>query len=300
MKPKSIYADGFDFEVIKAPIFIQKSENDFIRDDRKMAILNDKTDKVISYMDNGYRLFNNAEFTALTEKVRDNLGLEINHYATHNDGQKVLSVFNKADQVYMVGDYTFDNHVVLYDGRDGSHKLSVGGAGRLHRCQNMFTSTKVQFSVYHNSSLDTMLREFEANLVKFAADQKIYIQRLESLMDIKVDKSALYKLVSGWVQLKPSEVKAVAEGKHVGQDISTRKSNIITDLSKAYDVEVNGGTVHKKGYNIDISGVGETGFGLLNTVTHYYTHNRDNNVANLLFSDFGKKERQVIEFAESI
>jgi CRISPR type IV-associated protein Csf3 len=144
-----------------------------------------------------------------------------------------------------------------------------------------------------------MLKEFEANLVKYAAEQKIYIQRLEGLMDIKIDKSALYKLVSGWVQLKPSEVKAVAEGTHTGQQISTRKSNIITDLSKAYDIEVNGGVVYKKGYNIPISGVGETGFGLLNTVTHYYTHNRDNTVANLLFSDFGKKERQVIEFAES-
>jgi hypothetical protein len=299
MKTKSIYNDGFDFEVIKAPIFIKKSETDYIRDEKKMAILNDKTDKVISYMDNGYRLFNNAEFTALTEKVRDNLGLEINHYATHNDGAKVLSVFNKLDKVYKVGDYTFNNYVVLYDARDGSRKLSVGGTGDLHRCENMFTTTKVQFSVYHNSSLDSMLKEFEANLIKYAADQKIYIQRLEGLMDIKVDKSALYKLVSGWVQLKPSEVKAVAEGKHVGQDISTRKSNIITDLSRAYDIEVNGGTIHKKGRTLDISGVGETGFGLLNTITHYYTHNRENNVANLLFSDFGKKEKQVIEFAET-
>lgn len=304
---KSNYCKSLNFEVVKCPVTCEVTDKygskRFIQDSSRVALVNDGNDKVISYMSPSYRLFSNEEFVRLTEKIQDSLGLEFNHYAVHNDGAKVLSVFNKTDKVYKIGDHTFSNHIVLFDSRDGSTKLSVGGSGVLHRCMNMFTSTRVQFSVNHSSRLDAMLREFEDKLVLFAENQRNYIDRLDRLSDIKVDKNDLFELMSGWVQLKPEEVKEVALGNHMNQialkDISTRKVNIIQGLSKAYDIECYGGTAGALN-QIIIDGVGENGFGLLNTITHYYTHTRDKNITDLMFGDFGTKEMQTIKFAEEL
>lgn len=290
-KPKkSEYLKSLDFEVIKAPILVQLSEENYIKDTKRVAIVNDKTETVISYMSPAYRLFTNEEFCRFTERIGETFSLDFNHYAIHNDGQRVLAVFDKTDQVYKVGDYEFKNHVVLYDSRDGGTKLSVGGAGNLNRCANMFTSTKVQFSVNHSYKLDEMLSEFELGLDRFAANQKEYLQRLERLQDIKVSREDLYTLIGGWVQLKPSEVKLVAEGRHHGvqtlDELSTRKTNIISGINSSYNTETRA--------------LGETGFGLFNTVTHYYTHNREKDIKDLLFGDFGTKEKETIAFAESL
>lgn len=286
---KSEYLSTLDFEVVKAPILVKLSEEDYIKDDKRVAIVNDDTKTVISYMSPGYRLFTNQEFMAFTEKIGTTFGLDFNHYAVHNDGQRVLSVFNKTDQVYKVGDYEFKNHVVVYDSRDGGTKLSVGGAGVLNRCSNMFTSTKVQFSVHHSYKLDEMLKEFEIGLDKFSANQKQYLERLERTMEIDINRDDLYSIIGGWVQLKPSEVKAVAEGTHYGikelENLSTRKENIITGLNKSY--------------NIETASLGENGFGLLNTITHYYTHNRQKDIKDLLFGDFGTKEKDVLQYVEA-
>lgn len=286
---KSNYLQSLDFEVIKSDVFV--SVNGVMQPaPNRVALVNDQNNTILSMMSGSYRLFTNQEFTRLTEKIGDTFGLELNHYAVHNDGQKVLSVFNKTDEKYKVGDYEFTNHVVLYDSRDGSTRLSVGGSGVLHRCQNMFTSTQVQFSVVHSSKLDEMLREFELGLDEFSKNQMQHIKRLEDLQRIKAGHDDLFEMISGWVALKPNEVKQVAEGRHVGQkleqEISTRKSNIIQGLFNSY--------------NQERKDLGDTGFALYNTVTHYYTHERNKDVTDLFFGDFGTKETQALKFAEAL
>lgn len=296
------YVKNLDFEVIKCPIIVKKSEQDYIKDTKKIAIINDKTDRIISYMNNSsYRLFTNQEFMELTERIGDTFGLELNHYAVHNDGQKVLSVFNRTDKEFKVGDYTFTDHIVMYDSRDGSTKLSFGGSGVLHRCQNMFTSTKVQFSINHSSKMDDMLRQFNIQLDEFSKNQQKHLDSLNRLQEIKINKGDAYKLISQWVQLTPKEVQLVAEGKHMGQkslqNISTRKLNIINGFSKSYDIEAFGGVTQN---GIDVTAIGETGFTLPNMVTNYFSHNRGKDITDLMFGDFGIKEKQAIKFAECL
>lgn len=298
----SNYCNTLDFEVIKCPILVGKSETDYIKDPKRIAIVNDKTDTIISYMNgNSYRLFTNEEFMRLTEKIGETFGLELNHYAVHNDGQRVLSVFNRTDQKFKVGDYTFKDHLVMYDSRDGSTKLSFGGSGVFNRCANMFTSTQVQFSVHHSFRLDEMVREFSLQLDEFTKNQKLYLDRISALERIKIDKNDAYKLIAGWVQLSPAEVKLVAENKHYGQKsletLSTRKLNIIQGLSYSYDIESFGGATRD---GVTVSPIGETGFTLPNMVTNYFTHNRSKDITDLMFGDFGAKETQAIKFAESL
>jgi hypothetical protein len=298
----SNYCQSLDFEVIKCPIFVGKSENDYVKDPKRVAIVNDKTDTIISYMNgNSYRLFTNEEFMRLTEKIGDTFGLELNHYAVHNDGQRVLSVFNRTDQKFKVGDYTFTDHLVMYDSRDGSTKLSFGGSGRMHRCQNMFTSTQVQFSVHHSYRLDDMIREFSLQLDEFTKNQKLYLDRIAALEKVQVTKNDAYKLIAGWVQMTPGEVKLVAEGKHYGQksleNLSTRKTNIIQGLSTSYELEAFGGVTRD---GVSVSPIGETGFTLPNMVTNYFTHNRSKDITDLMFGDFGAKEVQAIKYAEAL
>ncbi len=286
---KSNYTDGLNFEVVKSPVYVSIN-GEMQQVPNRLALVNDSNNTVLSMMSGSYRLFTNEEFTRLTEKIGETFGLELNHYAVHNDGQKVLSVFNTTDDKYKVGDYEFTNHVVLYDSRDGSTKLSVGGSGVLHRCMNMFTSTQVQFSVVHSSKLDVMLHEFELGLEEFSKNQMLHIKRLEDLQRIRANQDDLFQMVSGWVALKPSEVKMVAEGRHIGQkleeEVSTRKTNIIQGLYNSY--------------NWERKDLGDTGFTLFNAVTHYYTHERNKDVTDLFFGDFGTKESQALKFAEAL
>lgn len=287
---KSNYLTSLDFEVVKAPVSVVY-DGYVIQDKTKTALVNTENHRILSYMSNGYRLFTNQEFTALTERIQNTFDLELDHYAVHNDGKKVLSVFKKTDQKYHVGPYEFTNHIVLYDSRDGSTKLSVGGSGVLHRCMNMFTSTQVQFSVNHSYKLDEMLREFELGLESFAANQKQHLDRLANLERVKATHKDLYRLIGGWVALSPTQVKDVALGKHLGgkdkEDlISTRKTNIIQGLCESYDLER--------------KDLGDTGFTIFNAVTNYYTHNRNKSVSDLFFGDFGAKEDSALKFAEAL
>ena len=281
---RGIYTETLDFELEKKKVWVM-GNNGFIEDQTKVAMVNNSNDKIVSYMSPSYRLFTNEEFMRLSEKIGSEMGLSHNHYASYKDGAKVLSVFDKTDKIYKVLGHEFSNHIVLFDSRDGSSKLSIGGSGVLNRCDNMFKSTEVQFSVNHSSKLDEMLGEFESGLKRFDKAQKRHIERLERLSDIKIDRKDVFNLIAKWTELSPDDVKKVANGMHVGQ-LSARKKNIITGLTKSW--------------NIESSDLGNNGFALQNMTTHYYTHNRKKDLTDLFFKDFGKKEKETIIYAEGL
>jgi hypothetical protein len=287
---KSEYTSTLDYEVEKRDIYIQSPDLTgslgwYNKDYKKVALVNNKTEEVLSYMSPKYRLFNNHEFMALTEKIGDTLGLELAHYATHKGGRKVLSAFKQTDKKFNLLGHEFANHIILFDSRDGSTKLSIGGNGTLYRCSNMFTSTDVHFSVNHSYKLDEMLDEFKVALEMFSINQEAHLRRLERLADIPVNIDNVYDLLSGWTKVTPEEVKDVHYGKE-NEEMSSRKTNIIEGLLGSWSEES--------------SELGENGFGLHNMTTHYFSNKRDKSDTDLLFGDFGKKEKQTIKFAEAL
>jgi len=279
------YTDKLDFEVVKRPIKVQMGPDKIITCTKKIAIVNDKTDEILSFMTPNYRLFTNQEFMALTEQIGNTLGLELDHYASHKGGKKVLSAFKQTDSEFNLLGHTFTNHIILFDSRDGSKKLSIGGNGVLHRCQNMFTSTDVHFSVNHSFKLDEMLAEFQVALEMFGIQQRDRLQRLEKLADIKISQEQVFDFIANWVGLDKKQVKALALGKNL-DGISTRKSNIVEGLSESWRKES--------------KDLGANGFGLWNMTTDYFSNNRDKGDTDLLFGDFGRKEKETIQFAEAL
>jgi len=286
----SNYTDTLDFEVVKAPIKIQLPSGKEIIDPKKVALINDKTGDILSYMTPGYRLFTNEEFMELTNRVAESTGYEVAHYGTYKGGKKVLSALkmNGSEGFNILG-HSFESHVVLFDSRDGSKKLSIGGSGQIHRCDNMFRSTDVHLSVNHNRELEKMVSEFSFRMEMFRVNQDAHIQRLERLADIKVNRSNVYDLIGGWTELERKQVRMLATGKEViidGKKVSTRKTNIVTGLMESWDIES--------------KALGMNGFGLHNMVTHYFSNNRKNDMVDLFVKDFGYKERETIEFAEAL
>ena len=282
---KTEYTDKLDFEVIKRPVFVQLDESNVIKSEKKVALVNDKTEDILSFMSPSYRLFTNAEFMSLSDQIADKLGLEHAHYSSHRGGRKVLSAFKQTDKKFDLLGHEFTNHIILFDSRDGSTKLSIGGNGTLHRCNNMFTSTDVHFSVNHSSKLDEMLSEFQLALEMFSIQQTEHLQRLERLADIPVTKEQVHEFIGKWVSLHKDQVKQLALGNRL-DGISVRKLNIVQGLSESWRKES--------------KDLGKNGFGLWNMTTDYFSNNRDKSDTDLLFGDFGSKEKQSIKFAESL
>jgi hypothetical protein len=282
---KQEYKDTLDYEVVKKPIFIQLDEGNVIKDTKKVALVNDKTEEVLSYMSPAYRLFNNQEFMALTEEIGGTLGLELDHYASHKGGRKVLSAFKHTNKKFTLLGHEFTNHVILFDSRDGSTKLSIGGNGTLHRCANMFTSTDVHFSVNHSTRLDEMLAEFQGALKLFSVNQEAHLRRLEGLVNVPVNADNVYNLLGDWTKLSINDVKGIHKGTR-SEEISSRKFNIVKGLLNSWEEES--------------SDLGENGFGLYNTTTHYFSNQRQKGDTDLLFGDFGRREKQTIKFIEEL
>jgi len=284
---KTTIVDRLDYEVVKKPLFVQIDEFNVHKCPDKVALVNDSTNEVISYMSPNYRLFNNEEFMNLTERVQQTFDLELSHYNSYKGGRKVLSAFKQTDKKHSVCGFDFENHIVLYDSRDGSMCLGIGSIGKLYRCNNMFTSMRNQdkkgsvLKINHSSKLDDMLHEFESSLEIYAAMQVQTIAQIERLQDVKVTQENLYQLIGGWTQLNPQQVRDIAYSA-VTEEVSTRKKNIIDGLVNSWSIE---------------SGeLGQNGFGLYNAVTHYYTHKRNKGENEILFEDFGKRELETINF----
>ena len=292
MSKRSEFMSTLDFEVSKKPLFVQLGEQNVQKCNDKVAIINESTNQVLSYMSPNYRLFNNEEFMDLAGRISDNLGLELDHYTSYKGGKKVLAAFKQTDKKHTLCGYDFENHIVLYDGRDGSTCLSIGSIGYLNRCANMFTSMRSQerkgnvLKINHSSKLDEMLADFEASLEIYGAMQQQTLERIERLNDIKVSQKNLYSLIGGWTQLTAEEVRNVAYGNYDTDDVSTRKKNIVDGLVNSWSIES--------------AELGQNGFALHNTLTHYMTHKRNKSENDVLFADFGKKELQTIQFAEAL
>lgn len=280
------YTDTLDFEVVKKPLFISMSEGNVIKYPKRVALVNDKTEDVLSLMSPSYRLFTNEEFMKLTEKISSSLGLKHDHYAIHQHGKRVLSAFRLEDEEYTLMGHRFKNNMVIYDSRDGSTCLSVGGVGTLYRCSNLFSSTNVALSIRHNKNLDAMVEELYRELEIYRILQVEYLEGIEKIADKEVSKENLYEFLGGWVKLSPREVKDIAIGNFDREKVSTRMSNIIEGMVTSW--------------NIETKELGENGFGMYNTLTHYFTHNREKDERDLLFADFGRKEKQVLNFVEAL
>lgn len=289
MSNKSQYTDKLDFEVSAKPLFVQLGEQNVQKCTDKVAIVNESTNQVLSYMSPNYRLFSNKEFTELSEKISEVFNLPIDHYNSYKGGKKVLAAFrNEGGKKHSICGHEFENHLVMYDSRDGTMCLGGGGVNKLYRCNNLFASTLSNsfFNIRHNKNLDEKLAEFEIGLELYELAIQAKIQKLESFEQVKVSQDNLYQLVGGWVDLTPGEVRDVAYGNYNTNVVSTRKKNIVDGLVNSFAIES--------------AELGSNAWGLYNAVTHYNTHKRGKDEMDIMFADFGKKEKQTIQFCEGL
>ena len=273
----SEYTRKLNFEVVTKPVSVMGNVYG-----KKKAIVNDQNGEIISIMSSSYNLFNNERFMELGQRISDSLGLPIEHYASHQHGKKVLVAFKNTERFEILG-HEFKDNIVLFDTRDGSTKLSGGSNGTIFRCSNMFKSTDVKFGIRHNSKLDQMVFELEAELEVIAIKRNLHIERLEKLADIPVVREDVYQFLSGWIDFSPKDIADIAHGR---LECSTKASNIVNGVVNSWNTET--------------KDLGKNGFGFHNAITHYFSNNRGKGQKELFFGDFGRKDKQAILFAESL
>lgn len=174
MKTEHFSENGFDFEVDKVPSYFvhpQTGEPTFSGG----YTIYGQNFQPLANVGGQYHLFNNEQFVNLAGEISQLAGLEISHFTSINNGANVLVAFKSGDTNFQIDGKTFGqtNHLILMDNRKGTLPFQVGDNARLHRCDNMFSSTKVVKRINHNSQMPILMQALMAQIeLQFQANQQ--------------------------------------------------------------------------------------------------------------------------------
>jgi hypothetical protein len=171
--------------------------------------------------------------------------LEIVKAIPFNNGRKVVVQMKKPNNIINIGDQETEQYIYAINGHDGTTSLKFGFMNKVVFCQNQFAWLSGNaFSGYkHTKSIQDKVKQLPS-ILNFV-DQENKIADLQMFSN----QSATPSLVNDLVDYLANTDKL---------PISTRKANMVTDLSRCIDNEM--------------SRISHTKWGVFNGVTQYTTH----------------------------
>lgn len=262
-----------DWDVIERPIF---SNNQQISTHK--AIFRNNNDYLLNVCTNTYTPTKNSRFLEVVEKMSEITGFPVECYDEFQGGKKVLAFLKCTERMEVLG-YGFEDYMMIGNSHDSSTAFFFGNSSKLIRCQNRFSTKFQNLKVYHTPNhdvkIDFIVRAFE----KFVTERNNLFRKFDDFSKVEIHHSIRASLVERLVQMTHEEKIGVAE-------ISTKKQNIIDGLYNSITTECDA--------------LGNNYFGLLQGVTHYTTHKR-NNRENIFCNALGGAARmneQAFEFCE--
>ncbi len=238
---------GFDFEVNKVPSYFMHPQTGEPTFSGGYTIYGENF-KPLANVGGQYHLFNNEQFFNLAGEISQLTGLEISHFTSINGGANVLVAFKSGDVSFNIDGKTFDqtNHLILMDNRKGTLPFQVGDNARLHRCDNMFSSTKVVKRINHNSQMPVLMQVLMDQIeLQFEANQQ-FIDWQIRMAGVEVDDKI--------IQMAKKQLLNLGD-----TAMSTTMANKLLRLDNSLQTEM--------------AEVGQNAWGLFNGVTHFTTHN---------------------------
>jgi hypothetical protein len=207
------------------------------------------SDKLLSIQKTSYSPTPNSRFIEVAEKLNEITGFPIKNYYDVDGGKKTLAFLECTEPIQICG-YEFKDYLMLGNSFDGSTGFFIGNSSVMVRCSNRFSKNFRQLQVNHtknnNPKIDLLCQTFEM----FMNQRKQLFAKMEELETVKIDESIKRALVERLTRMTDEE--------RLGMDISTRKSNIVTQMYHSIESECRD--------------LGNTAFGLFNGITHYTTH----------------------------
>jgi hypothetical protein len=266
--------EALEWDIIEKPIFANNKQVIGYK-----GIFRNDNGQLLNIAKSSYTPTHNEKFIEVTEKLHDITGFPIENYYDVDGGKKVLSFLKCTDTVQVCG-HEFKDYLMIGNSFDGSTGFFIGNSNIMVRCSNRFSRNFRQLQVNHtkNNSLriDGLVQYFDM----FMKQRTQLFEKMEQLSWVKIDDSIKDALVERLTRMNDEE--------KLGNELSTRKRNIITNLNSSIDREC--------------ADLGDNAFGLFNGITHYTTHikNSKNAIFGNPFGSANELNQTAFKFCEEL
>jgi len=214
------------------------------------GIVREDTGEVFATVKESYEPTQNSTIIETMQEIAGDNDLEIVKAIPLHGGRKVVVQMKRPDNIIDIGGESTEQYVYAINGHDGSSSLKFGFMNKVIFCQNQFGWLSGNaFSGYrHTKSIQEKVKELPS-IINFS-------DQYDKVADLQVfsEQSATPSLVNDLVDYLANTDKLRTSPR------STRKENMVTDLSRCIDNEM--------------SRISHTKWGVFNGVTQYTTHQK--------------------------
>ena len=244
--------NGLNWNVVKKPLFYTGEQiNTFgvvgvmQKSTPFYGIVREDTGEVFTTVSEGYEPTQNHTIIETMQKIAGENNLEIVKALPLNAGRKVVVQMKRPNNNIVIGDQETEQYIYAINGHDATTSLKFGFMNKVIFCQNQFAWLSGNaFSGYrHTKSIQDKVKELPKILNFTEEENKIADLQMFS------NQSANPSLINDLVDYLANTDKL---------PISTRKANMVTDLSRCIDNEM--------------TRISHTKWGVFNGVTQYTTH----------------------------
>lgn len=246
---------GLRWEVSKQPL-----KHDLLPEGEATGfygIVRNDTGKMFSACKEGYVPYQNSELAELLIRISEKTGFDIHSGGSFNGGGKVYLQLNTGNQISDIGkDRTsVKGYVTGINSHDGTTSLKWGNTNITISCQNTFASASrvLKQSARHTASIHDRVEQSIREIMGIAEQEKSIFETFIKLSEIPATKDNIARIVNQVtnvdINLKPSQAE-----KEYSTYAINRSQELLSSISR------------------EMSGKGETLWGLFSGVTHYTSH----------------------------
>ena len=215
------------------------------------GIVREDTGEVFTTVSEAYEPTQNHIIIETMQEIAQDNELDIVKAIPLNGGRKVVVQMKRPDNINVIGGETTEEYIYAINGHDGTTSLKFGFMNKVIFCQNQFAWLSGNaFSGYrHTKSIQNKVKELP-NIINFT-DQYDKIADLKDFAEQSASPSLVYDLV---------HYLANTDKLEEGKEMSSRKHNIINDMSTCI--------------NAEMSRISHTKWGVFNGITKYTTHQK--------------------------
>lgn len=216
------------------------------------AITRSDNGKILHIAKKTYTPTPNGVFVETAKTLSNVTGYPLEMISEVEDGKKMLAFLKVTDPMRIAGN-DFKEWLMIGNSHDGSTGFFVGNSNMMIRCSNRFSKRFRMMQVYHTANHQERINGIIDSFSDYRSQRSKFIDTLGEYIDFEIVDEQKKDLVNLIAEVTPEEIENP-------EKISTRKQNIILDISQGIERETK-----ELGNNL---------FGLFNGVTFYTSHTR--------------------------
>jgi len=245
--------NGLNWNVVKKPLMYAgectPEANNGLHHTPFYGIVREDTGEVFTTVSGVYEPTQNSTIIETMQEIAGENNLEIVKALPLNAGRKVVVQMKRPNNNIVIGDQETEQYIYAINGHDATTSLKFGFMNKVIFCQNQFAWLSGNaFSGYrHTKSIQDKVKELP-KIINFT-------DQYDKIADLKdfAEQSATPSLIIDLVDYLFNTDKLAKD-----EDISSRKYNMIHDITTCIDAEM--------------TRISHTKWGVFNGVTKYTTH----------------------------